>query len=76
VTSVRTPVGTPTLTYALDRPISPDTVSHYAWRIATKAGVDTHLHGRRHFVATQMIGGGHDVRTMAGRWGSGMPQPR
>jgi integrase len=60
---------TPVLTYNLERPISPDTVSHYVRRIATKAGVDTHLHGLRHFAATQMIGGGHDVRTVAGRLG-------
>jgi integrase len=60
---------TPILTYNLDRPISPDTVSHYVRKIATKAGVDTHLHGLRHFAATQMIGGGHDVRTVAGRLG-------
>ncbi len=60
---------TPVLTYNLERPISPDTVSHYVRRIATKAGVDTHLHGLRHFAATQMIGAGHDVRTVAGRLG-------
>jgi integrase len=60
---------TPVLSYNLERPISPDTVSHYVRRIASKAGVDTHLHGLRHFAATQMIGGGHDVRTVAGRLG-------
>jgi integrase len=31
--------------------------------------IPTHLHGLRHFAATQMIGGGHDVRTVAGRLG-------
>jgi integrase len=66
---------TPVLSYNLERPISPDTVTHYVRRIATKAGVDTHLHGLRYFAATQMIGGVHDVRTVAG-WGTGMPQPR
>jgi site-specific recombinase XerD len=60
---------TPVLTYNLERPISPDTVSHYVRKIATKAGVDTHLHGLRHFAATQMIGAGHDVRAVAGRLG-------
>ncbi len=60
---------TPVLTYNLERPISPDTVTHYVRKIATKAGVDTHLHGLRHFAAAQMIGGGHDVRTVAGRLG-------
>ncbi len=60
---------TPILTYDLQRPISPDTASHYVRKIATAAGVDTHLHALRHFAATQMIGGGHDVRTVAGRLG-------
>ena len=43
---------TPVLSYNLERPISPDTVTHYVRRIATKAGVDTHLHGLRHFAAS------------------------
>jgi integrase len=60
---------TPIFTYDLERPIPPDTVTHYVKRIAEKAGVDSHLHALRHFAATQMIGGGHDVRTVAGRLG-------
>ena len=36
---------------------------------AKAAGVDTHLHALRHFSATQLIAGGHDVRTVAGRLG-------
>jgi integrase len=59
----------PIFTYDMRRPISPDTVSHYVKKIAKQAGVDTHLHALRHFAATQMIGGGHDVRTVAGRLG-------
>ena len=35
--------------------------------VATKVGVDTHL--LRHFAATELIGAGHDVRTVAGRLG-------
>ena len=37
--------------------------------LAEAAGVDTHLHALRHFSATQLIAGGHDVRTVAGRLG-------
>ena len=59
----------PVLTYDLVHPISPDTASHYVRAIATKAGVDTHLHQLRHFAATQMIGSGQDVGTVAGRLG-------
>lgn len=60
---------TPIFTYDLEHPIPPDSVTHYVKRIADKVGVDTHLHALRHFAATQMIGGGHDVRTVAGRLG-------
>ena len=60
---------TPILTYDLEKPIAPDTVTHYVRKIATATGVDTHLHALRHFAATQMIGGGHDIRTVAGRLG-------
>jgi integrase len=60
---------TPVLTYDLEKPISPDTASHYVRKIAAATGVDTHLHALRRFAATQMIGAGHDVRTVAGRLG-------
>lgn len=60
---------TPMFSYDLERPIPPDTATHCVKRIATKAGVDTHLHSLRHFMATQMIGAGHDPRTVAGRLG-------
>ncbi len=56
-------------TYDGTNPINPDTVTHYVKAVATRAGVDTHLHALRHFAATQMIGGGTDVRTVAGRLG-------
>jgi integrase len=59
----------PVLTYNLVTPISPDTCSHYVRDIATEAGVDCHLHQLRHFAATQLIGAGTDVRTVAGRLG-------
>ena len=56
-------------TYDGTNPINPDTVTHYVKAVATRVGVDTHLHALRHFAATQMIGGGTDVRTVAGRLG-------
>lgn len=59
----------PILTYDLKQPIHPDTASHYVRAIADSAGIDTHLHALRHFAATQMIGAGQDVRTVAGRLG-------
>ncbi len=59
--------GTPIFTCDLERPIPPNTVTHYVRRIAERVGIDTHLHALRHFAATQMIGGGHDVWTVAGR---------
>ena len=70
------PDDAPVLTYDFERPISPDTVSHYVRKTAKQAGVDTHLHGLCHLAATQMIGGGNDIRTVAGRLGTGTPQPR
>jgi len=60
---------TPIFTYNLVTPIPPDTVTHYVKRIAERAGVDTHLHALRHFAATELVGGGHDIRTVAGRLG-------
>ena len=60
---------TPILTYNLVDPISPDTISHYVRAVADTAGVDTHLHALRHFAASEMIAGGQDVRTVAGRLG-------
>jgi len=59
----------PIFTYDGVKPINPDTVTRYARSIATKVGIDTHLHALRHFAATEMIGGGTDVRTVAERLG-------
>ena len=59
----------PILTYDLENPISPDTASHYVRDIADQAQIDTHLHALRHFAATQMVGSGQDIRTVAGRLG-------
>jgi integrase len=60
---------TPIFTYDGRRPIAPDTASHYVTKIADDVGVKTHLHALRHFAATQLIGAGHDVMTVAGRLG-------
>ena len=60
---------TPVFTYNMVTPIAPDTVSHYVRRIAESVGVDTHLHAIRHFAASQLVAGGPDVRTVAGRLG-------
>jgi integrase len=57
----RSPVGL--------EPIRPDVVSKVTARVAKGASVKTHLHALRHFSATQLIAGGHDVRTVAGRLG-------
>jgi integrase len=59
----------PVFSYDLERPIHPDTVSHYVRDLADKAKVDIHLHQLRHFAATQLVSGGVDVRTVAGRLG-------
>lgn len=59
----------PVISYDLERPVSPDTVSHYVRAAATAVGVDTHLHSIRHYSATQLIAAGVDVRTVAGRLG-------
>jgi integrase len=61
--------ATPVLSYNLVDPISPDTASHYVRTAAGLAGIDTHLHALRHFAATEMVGDGHDIRTVAGRLG-------
>ena len=50
-------------------PIRPDQASKIVARIATAAGVDVTLQGLRHFSATQLVAGGHDPRTVAGRLG-------
>jgi integrase len=38
-------------------------------RLATKLGIDVHLHSLRHYSATELIAAGVDVRTVAGRLG-------
>jgi integrase len=59
----------PILSYDGVHGMNPDTASHRVRDLATECGVDTHLHALRHFAATQMLSGGVDVRTVAGRLG-------
>ena len=61
----RSPVGS--------EPLRPDFVTRAMIRAAKAAGVSTHLHALRHFSATQLIAGGQDVRTVAGRLGHADP---
>jgi integrase len=59
--------------YDFTRPINPDTVTHLVTRIARQAGIAATPHTLRHFMATQMIATGNDIRTVAGRLGHAKP---
>jgi integrase len=48
---------------------NPDTVTQRYGRLAKRLGFNTHLHGLRHYSATELIAAGVDVRTVAGRLG-------
>jgi integrase len=61
----RSPTGT--------EPIRPGVVSKFTKSVATKAGVDTHLHSLRHFSATQGIAAGYDPVTVGARLGHADP---
>ena len=51
-------------------PWYPDSVSRRFWRLCDAEGLTTvRLHDLRHFVATQLLSAGVDVRTVAGRLG-------
>lgn len=45
-----------------EEPWLPDTTTHQFQRAARKAGVSCRLHDLRHYTATQLIGGGVDLR--------------
>jgi integrase len=52
------------------KPLRPDRATYVFRVLREKAGVpDARLHDLRHFVATQLIGAGHDIRTVSGRLG-------
>lgn len=49
--------------------LSPDSVTQRYGRLASRLGIDTHLHSLRHYSATELIAAGVDIRTVAGRLG-------
>jgi integrase len=51
------------------KPIRPDGVSHRFAKLAQSLGVRCRLHDLRHFMVTQLVAAGVDVRTVAGRAG-------
>ena len=51
------------------KPIRPDSVTHRFTKLARRLGVRCRLHDLRHFMVTQLISAGVDVRTVAGRAG-------
>lgn len=56
------------------KPYRPDKATMVFRNLRHKVGLDdARLHDLRHFVATQMIGAGHDIRTVAGRLGHAQP---
>jgi integrase len=50
-------------------PINPDGITHRFRRLARQLGVRCRLHDLRHFMVTQLVAGGVDWRTVAGRAG-------
>lgn len=56
------------------KPFRPDNVTGFFTRVRDSLGLhDVSLHDLRHFTATQLIGAGVDVRTVAGRLGHSDP---
>lgn len=53
------------------RPLHPDTVSQRYKRMADRLRIETTLKNLRHYRATELIGAGVNVRTVAGRLGHG-----
>lgn len=51
--------------------LKPDTVGQRYERMCARLGWDMNLHQLRHYSATELIAGGVDVRTVAGRLGHG-----
>src|ERR687893_1908724 len=52
-------------------PYSPHGVSSRYKDMATRLGIDTHIHALRHYSATELLSAGIDLRTVAGRLGHG-----
>jgi integrase len=51
------------------KPISPEWISHRLQDLAVRLGVRCRLHDLRHFMVTQLVAGGVDLRTVSGRAG-------
>jgi integrase len=51
------------------KPISPEWITHRLQHLATRIGVRCRLHYLRHFMVTQLVAGGVDLRTVSGRAG-------
>ena len=49
------------------RHCDPDAITHRYAKMATGLGIDTHLHALRHYSATELLAGGVDLRTVAGK---------
>lgn len=49
----------------------PDSVTQRYERLAARLGIHTTIHRLRHYSATELISGGVDIRTVAGRLGHG-----
>jgi integrase len=65
----------PWLLTPFERPLNPERLTSW-WRLARRdAGLDPRwrLHDLRHWSATEAIGRGHDIRTVAGRLGHANP---
>ncbi|MFG3418704.1 tyrosine-type recombinase/integrase [Micromonospora sp. NPDC048063] len=54
-----------------NRGYRPDTITQRYGRLATRLGIDSHIHALRHYSAPELINAGVDVRTVAGRLGHG-----
>lgn len=66
-------VGPPLFSYdaSADRHCDPDAVTHRYSDMCGSVGIDSHLHALRHYSATELLTGGVDLRTVAGRLGHG-----
>jgi len=51
--------------------LTPDSVTQRYDRMVTRLGIETTIHKLRHYSATELIAGGVDPRTVAGRLGHG-----
>lgn len=54
-----------------EQPWLPDSVTQRFDRMRDKLGLSCRLHDLRHYTATQLLSGGIDLRTVAGRLGHG-----